>query len=64
MGEIVHVSRFEIFQEKRPLRVAHLEGVDHPIRMGLHAGVKHLYKVPFEENLPTTLDYIVAGVSG
>ncbi len=64
MGEIVHVSRFEILQKKRPLRVAYLEGVDQPIAMGLHAGVKHLYKVPFEENLPTTLDYVVAGVGG
>jgi hypothetical protein len=64
MGEVVHRCRMRIEQRKRPLRVAHLEGVQEPIRLGLHSGVKHLYAVPFEEELPTTLDHIVAGVAG
>lgn len=64
MPDRVHVSRMRIVQKKRPLRLAYVEGVEQPIPIGLHAGVKHLYTVPFEENLPSTLDYVAAGVAG
>ena len=64
MAEIVHRSRMHIEQRKRPLRLAHVDGLKEPIRLGLHSCVKHLYAVPFEEELPTTLDHIVAGVAG
>lgn len=64
MGEVVHTIRLKVLQQKRPVRLAFLEEVAEPIRLGLHRGVKHLYKVPFEKDLPTTLDYIVAGVAG
>jgi hypothetical protein len=56
MSDRVHVSRMRMVQKKRPLRLVYLKGVEQPIPIGLHAGVKHLYTVPFEENLPSTLD--------
>lgn len=64
MAETVHIIRMRIEQQKRPLRTAHVDGLPEPIRLGLHSGVKHLYKTPFEQELPTTLDYLVAGVAG
>ena len=60
----VHTSRVRIVQQKRPLRLAYIENFPEPIRFGVHGGIKHFYKMEPEEDLPATLDYLVAAVAG
>jgi hypothetical protein len=64
MGKLIHTSRIRIEQLKRPLRHAYLEGFSDPIRMGVHGGIKAFYGVEPEEDVPATLDYMIAGVGG
>ena len=64
MAELIHLSKFRIVQEKRPLRRAYLEGFKEPIEYGLHGGIKHFYKMEAERDLPATLDHVVGAVAG
>jgi hypothetical protein len=64
MGELIHVSRIRIEKDKGPLRRAYIEAFPEPIRFGVHSGIKKFYGVEPEEELPTTLDHIIAGVAG
>ena len=66
MSELVHVSKMKIYKEpgKGKVKQALLEGFPQPIRMGVHGGIKKFYGVEPEEDLPATLDHIVAGVAG
>jgi len=49
---------------KGPIRHAYLEHFTEPIRFGVHGGIKAFYGVEPEEEIPATLDYIIAGVGG
>lgn len=64
MGELVHLTKVKIYKEpgKGKVKKAIIEGFPQPIRMGLHGGVKKFYRVESEEDLPTTLDYVVAAL--
>ncbi len=64
MAEPIHVSRIRIEKDKGPVRRAYIEGFPEPVRYGVHGGVKKFYGVEPEEELPTTLDHIVAAVAG
>jgi hypothetical protein len=64
MGEIVHVSKVRITKGKGPLREAWIENFPQPVRYGLHGGIKKFYGVEPEEELPATLDHVVAAVAG
>jgi uncharacterized OsmC-like protein len=66
MAELVQVSRVKIEKEpgKGKVKKAVIEGFPQPIRMGLHGGVKKFYRVESAEDLPTTLDYVVAALGG
>ena len=64
MGEIVHVSKVRITKGKGPLREAWIENFPEPVRYGLHGGIKKFYGVEPEEELPATLDHVVAAVAG
>ena len=61
---LVHTSRAKIYQDKPPLRLAYIEDFPEPIRFGVHGGIKHFYKMEPDEDIPATLDYIVAAVAG
>ena len=63
MGEIVHVSKVRITKGKGPLRQAFIENFPEPVRYGLHGGIKKFYGVEPEEELPATLDHVVAAVA-
>jgi hypothetical protein len=63
MGEIVHVSKVRITKGKGPLRHAWIESFPEPVRYGLHGGIKKFYGVEPEEELPATLDHVVAAVA-
>lgn len=64
MAKLIHLSKFRIVQEKRPLRKAYLEGFDEPIEFGVHGGIKHFYQMEPERDVPATLDYVVDVVAG
>jgi uncharacterized OsmC-like protein len=64
MSELVHLSKVKISKEpgKGKVKKIQFEGFPETIRMGLHGGVKKFYKVESDEDLPTTLDYVVAAL--
>lgn len=64
MAEIVHTSRMRIEKLQGPVRHAYLEGFEPPIRFGVHGAIKQFYGVEPEEELPATLDYLIAAVGG
>ncbi|OFV94641.1 MAG: hypothetical protein A3H28_00585 [Acidobacteria bacterium RIFCSPLOWO2_02_FULL_61_28] len=64
MGEIVHVSHIRIVKDKGPLRRAYIENFPEPVRYGLHGGIKKFYGVEPPEDLPATIDHVVAAVGG
>ncbi len=62
MGDLVHTSRLRIARVKGPIREAFLENFDTPIRFGVHGGIKKFYGVEPDEDVPATLDHMVAAV--
>ncbi len=62
MGDIVHTSRLRIERVQGPTRQAFLENFDTPIRFGVHSGIKEFYGANPDEEVPATLDHIVAAV--
>jgi hypothetical protein len=64
MGERIHTSHVRIVKDKGPVRRAYIEGFAEPVRYGVHGGIKKFYGVEPEEELPTTLDHIIAAVAG
>jgi hypothetical protein len=61
---LIHVSRIRIEKEKGPVRRAYIEALPEPVRYELHGGIKKFYGVEPEEELPTTLDHMIAAVAG
>ena len=64
MTEPIHVSHVKILKDKGPTRRAYIEDFPEPVRYGVHGGIKKFYGVEPEEELPTTLDHIIAAVAG
>ena len=64
MSKLVHTSRMRILQEKRPNRSVELEGFEGPIRFGVHSNIAAFYGIEPEEQLPATLDHMIAAVGG
>lgn len=64
MGEVVHTTKAKIFKDKGPVRRAYIEDFPEPVRYGVHGGIKKFYGVEPEEDLPTTLDHVIAAVAG
>ena len=64
MGELIHTSHVRILKDKGPARRAYIEAFTEPVRYGVHGGIKKFYGVEPEEELPTTLDHIIAAVAG
>ena len=64
MGELVHTSRMRIERVKGLIRHAYLEDFSEPIRFGVHGGIKQFYGIEPEEEVPATLDYMIAAVGG
>lgn len=64
MAETIHVSKVKIVKDKGPLRRAYIENFSEPVRYGVHGGIKKFYGVEPEEELPTTLDHVIAAVAG
>jgi hypothetical protein len=63
MGDRVHTSKVRIVPEKPGVKQAYIEPFPHAIRTGMHGGVKQWYKSQDAEELPTTLDHVVAAIA-
>jgi len=64
MGERIYTSKIRIYQDKRPVRRAYIAPFPEPVRYGMHSGLKAVYKMTPEEELPSTLDHLIAAVAG
>ena len=64
MSEPIHVSHVKICKDKGPVRRAYIENFPEPVRYGLHGGIREFYGVEPEEELPATIDHVVAAVGG
>lgn len=64
MPDVVHTSRIRIEKIKGPLRHAYIEHFTAPIRFGVHGGIKKFYGIEPEEDVPATLDHVIAAVGG
>ena len=62
MGKIVYTSHVRVERVKGPIRQAFLESFNTPLRFGVHGAIKEFYGVEPEEEVPATLDYMVAAV--
>ncbi len=64
MSEPLYTSRVRIERINGPIRHAYVAPFSEPIRFGVHGAVKQFYGVEPDEELPATLDHIVAAVGG
>ncbi len=64
MSQGIYTSRVQIERVNGPIRHAYLEPFTEPIRFGVHGAIKQFYGVEPVEELPSTLDHIVAAVGG
>ncbi len=64
MGEPVHTSRIRLEKIRGPVRHAWIEGFRDPLRFGVHGGIKKFYGVEPDEELPATLDHMIAAIGG
>ncbi len=64
MGQPVHTSHVRLEKIKGPLRHAYIEQFAEPVRYGVHGGIKAFYGVEPEEDIPATLDHMIAAVGG
>lgn len=62
MGDIIHTSRVSIERVRGPIRQAWLENFETPIRFGVHGGIKKFYGIEPDEEVPATLDHMVAAI--
>lgn len=64
MAELIHVSHVKIHKDKGPVRRAYIENFPEPVRYGLHGGIREFYGLEPREELPATIDHLVAAVGG
>ena len=64
MGRLIHTSKIRIEKDKGPMRRAYIEGFEEPLRFGVHSNIKDFYGIEPEEELPATLDHLIAAVGG
>jgi hypothetical protein len=62
VGGLVHRANVHIVPEKPTVKQAFVEPFPHPIRTGVHGGVKDWFKAQVDEELPTTIDHVVAAI--
>lgn len=64
MSDQIYTSRVRIERHRGPIRHAYIHPFPDPLRFGVHGGIKQFYGVEPDEELPATLDHIVAAVGG
>lgn len=63
MGEIVHTSHVRIEQDMPPLRRAFIENFSEGVPYGVHGGIAKFYGVEPKEEIPATLDHMIAAIA-
>jgi len=63
MGELIHTSHIRLERVKGPIRHAYIENFAEPVRYGVHGGIKKFYGVEPDEELPATLDHMIAAIA-
>lgn len=66
MPRVLQVSKTRVQKEpgKDKVKRIEFEGFPGSVRMGVHGGIAHFFGIVPDESLPSTLDYVVAAVSG
>jgi hypothetical protein len=64
MADHVYTSRVRIERIRGPIRQAIVEPFQEPIRFGVHGAIKQFYGVEPDEEVLSTLDYMIAAVGG
>lgn len=64
MAEEVYTSHIRIERVRGPIRHAYIAPFEQPVRFGVHGAIKRFYGVEPDEEIPATLDYMVAAVGG
>jgi hypothetical protein len=64
MAEDVYTSRIRVERVKGPIRHAYIAPFEQPVRFGVHGAIKQFYGVEPDEEVPATLDYMIAAVGG
>ena len=63
-SKVVHTCHARVEKQAGPVREAFLENFPEPVRFGVHGGIAAFYGVTPAEELPATLDYVVAATGG
>lgn len=64
MAEMIYTSRVRVEKVRGPIRRAFIEPFAEPIRYGVHGAIKQFYGVEPDEEIPATLDQIIAAIGG
>ena len=64
MSDVVYTSRVHIEKLEGSHRKARVEPFDEPFDFGVHGAVAEHYGAGSGEELPTTLDHVVAAAGG
>jgi hypothetical protein len=64
MAEEIYTSRIRVERVRGPIRHAYIAPFEQPVRFGVHGAIKRFYGVEPDEEIPATLDYMVAAVGG
>lgn len=64
MAETIYTSRVRIEKVRGPIRHAFIEPFAEPVRYGVHGAIKQFYGVEPDEEIPATLDQIIAAIGG
>src|SRR5271170_1222908 len=66
MARLLQLSKVKVQKEpgKNKIKRIQFEGFPEPVRMGIHGGIAQFFNLAPDEPLPSTLDYVVAAVSG
>jgi hypothetical protein len=64
MAEMIYTSRVRVEKVRGPIRRAFIEPFAEPVRYGVHGAIKQFYGVEPDEEIPATLDQIIAAIGG
>lgn len=62
MAEPIYTSHVRLEKVKGPIRQAFIESFSEPVRYGVHGAIKTFYGVEPDEELPATLDQMIAAI--
>jgi len=63
MGELIHTCKIKLIRDKGPVRRAFIEHFKEPVYYGIHGGIAAFYGVEPKEEIPATLDHMIAAIA-